>query len=97
MLNGFNARVIIQTENIEFMLRLHGHVLPHFFCIDPTYFIRVCKCTAQFSRRAFTPTHFPIGKANIMSAFRHIRRDAENASESVHSHWQIFCVAENAL
>ena len=40
-------------------------------------------------------THFPSGKAG-MSAFRHIRRHAENASKSVHLHWQIFCFAENA-
>ena len=31
-----------------------------------------------------------------MSAFRHIRRDAENASTSVYLHWQIFCVAKIA-
>ena len=63
--------------------------------IDPTHFICVCECTAQFPRRAFTPTHFSSGKAD-MSAFRHIKCVAEYASKSVHLRWQIFCVAENA-
>ena len=56
-----------------------------------THFICVCKRTAHFPS---TLTHFPSGKAG-MSAFRHIRRDAENASKSVRLHWQIFCLAGN--
>ena len=32
------------------MICLHWHI----FCLDPTHFICVCKCTAHFPRRAFT-------------------------------------------
>ena len=42
--------------------------------------------------RVYTDAFFSSGKAG-MSAFR---RNAENASKSVHLHWQIFCVEENA-
>ena len=72
-----------------------GTFSPNIFCVDPTYFICVCKCTAHFLRRAFSLAHFASGKAG-MSTFRHLRRDAENASKSVHLHWQFFCVAGNA-
>ena len=42
-------------------------------------------------------TRFPSEKAS-MSTFRHARKTnfSENASERIHSHWQIFCVVENA-
>ena len=77
------------------MLRLHTTFLLH-FCAAPIPFIRVCKRTAHFLRRVFTLTHFPSGKAGI-SAFRHIRRDAENVSKSVNLQTNFLRVlAENA-
>ena len=57
----------------------------------------LCACVNAphiFASRVYTDA-FSEWKSG-MSAFWHIRRDAENASERVHLHWQICCVVENA-
>ena len=79
----------IQISFVFIMLRLHCHIFTaHFFCLDPTHFIRACKCAAHFPRRAFTRI-FRVEKL----ACQLLGTSAENASKSVHLRWQISCVA----